>query len=51
MEQNQERKEADKEINNESKEEIKTEDKSEINDAIATNATEEEKATNDDNEA
>ena len=51
MEQAQESKEAEKEVNNENKEEIKNENKSETNNAIATNATEEEKASNDSNEA
>ena len=51
MEQNQEPKETDKEVKNENKEEIKNEEKTEVNDAIATKATEEEKASNDSNEA
>lgn len=51
MEQNQEPKETEKEVNNENKAEIINEDKEEDNDAIANNATEEEKASNDSNEA
>ena len=50
MEQTQEAKEPEKEVKKESKEENKNEDKIEINDAIATKATEEEKASNDNNE-
>lgn len=50
IEQNQESKETEKEVKKESKEENKNEDEAEINNAIATKATEEEKASNDNNE-
>lgn len=51
MEQKQETKETEQEVKTENKEEIISEEKEEVNNAIATNATEEEKASNDSNEA